>query len=83
MEETKDPTIQKMVLKACRFNYHPGKNTQFFSTYETTYVFTKLVEYLKDRQIKYTLNDTFFKIEFESERMPDKFEDGEEEVKTD
>jgi len=37
-----------MVLKACKFNYRAGKNTQFFSTYETTYVFTKLIEYLKD-----------------------------------
>lgn len=83
-EESKDPTITKMVLKACQFNYQPGKNTQFFSTYESTYVFTKLVEYLKDHHIKYNHSEKYFKIEFETERMPDKVDDGqdEEESKT-
>lgn len=81
-EESKDPTSQKVVLKACKFNYRPDKNTQFFSTYETTYVFTKLIEYLKDHQIKHTPHDTYFKIDFETERAPDKeVEDGDEEAK--
>jgi hypothetical protein len=82
-EESKDPTVQKKLLQACKFEFRPDKHTQFFSTYETTYVFTKLVEYLKDHQIKYSLSDKFFKIEFEAEKMPDKVEDGTEEEKTD
>jgi hypothetical protein len=78
-EETKDPSVQKIGLSACHYEPQPGKNTQFFSTYETTWVFEKLVEYLKDHQIKYNISDKYFKIEFESERMADKVDDEEEE----
>ena len=48
VEETKDTPSHEKVLQACKFNFVEGKNTQFFSTYETTYVFSKLVEYLRD-----------------------------------
>jgi len=44
-------------------------------------VFAKLVDYLKDHQIKHTLSDKYFKIEFEAERMQDKIDDSEEEEK--
>ena len=44
-------------------------------------MFAKLVDYLKDHQIKHTLSDKYFKIEFEAERMQDKIDDGEEEEK--
>ena len=44
-------------------------------------MFTKLLEYLKDHQIKYTPSEKYFKIEFEAERMPDKIDDGEEDGK--
>lgn len=82
-EECKDPSVK--ILQACKFDYQPGKNTQFFSTYETTYVFSKLVEYLKDHQIKFNLSDKYFKIEFEAEKMPDQIDDAQdgEETKTD
>lgn len=42
-------------------------------------MFGKLVEYLKDHQIKYNISDKYFKIEFESERVADKVDDEEEE----
>jgi len=38
-------------------------------------VFSKLVEYLKDHQIKFNLSDKYFKIEFEAEKMPDQIDD--------
>ena len=44
-------------------------------------MFAKLVDYLKDHQIKHTLSDKYFKIEFEAERMQDKIDDSEEEEK--
>lgn len=41
------------------------------------------MEYLKDHQIKYKISDKYFKIEFETERQPDKVkEEDEEELKT-
>jgi len=48
-------------------------------------VFSKLVEYLKDHQIKFNLSDKYFKIEFEAEKMPDQIDDAQdgEETKTD
>jgi serine/threonine protein kinase len=78
-EESKDPTVTKMVLKACPFEYQPDKHTQFFSTYGSPYVFTTLLEYLKDHHIKYTHSEKYFKLEFEAERMPDKVDDGQDE----
>ena len=42
------------------------QKTQFFSTYDATYVFKKLVEYFKSRQIECKLSDKNFKLEFEA-----------------
>lgn len=66
------------ILDINKFEYVPGKNTQFFSTYETEYVFAKLVEYLDDHKIKPDYSETHFKLKFEKERMPE--EDAEEDA---
>ena len=42
------------------------QKTQFFSTYDATYVFTKLDEYFKSHQIECKLSDKNFKLEFEA-----------------
>ncbi len=49
------------------FEHQNGKNTQFFSTYDAPYVFTKLIEYFKSHQIKYKHSEKNFKLEFEAE----------------
>lgn len=53
-------------MQACTFKHKPGKNTQFFSTYEAAFVFTKLVDYLKERKIKCTLAKNLCRLDFEA-----------------
>jgi hypothetical protein len=68
-EERKNPSVS--TLSACKFNDRPNKNTRFFSTYETTYLFSKLIEYFKDNHIKFALSEKYFKIDFEIETKAD------------
>lgn len=59
------------ILNMNKFEYVPGKQTQFFSTYETEYVFAKLVGYLQDHKFKPEFSDSHFKLKIEKERMPE------------
>lgn len=70
-EEKESEGLKKKFLHFNEFQYVPGKQTQFFSTYEPEYVFTKLVEYLKEHKFKPEFSDTHFKLKIEKERMPD------------